>query len=54
MKYDLHMISFKRKGENSYFTLHKGEKVTPEIYQILSDFLKSVETEPVEEECEFA
>ena len=47
-KLDVHLISFKRRGEPAYNMLHTGQWVSLEQYEALQRFLKEHETQPVE------
>ena len=45
---DVHMVSFKRRGESAYNVLHRNQRVEPQHYEALARFMKEIETQPVD------
>lgn len=46
--YTVHMVSFKRRGENAYACLHRGGRVSSEEYDALKRFMDEIATQPVD------
>jgi len=46
--YDVHMVSFKRRGESAYNCLHRGGHVETWQYEALKRFMDEIATQPVD------